>query len=109
MISQEAEDIEAKTECELFLQSEFQKPSSVRDSRNRPIKIRLMNAFATFMNPRKDVKMIASGGQSSIYSCSQDFITKIYLKPWTIDSSRQEIILTELNKLSFTAQVKVRA
>ena len=69
----------------------------------------LMNALAKSTNPRKDVKKIASGGQSSIYSCSQDFITKIYLKPWTIDSSRQEILLTELNKLSFTAQVKVRA
>ena len=61
------------------------------------------------MNPRTDVKNIAAGGQSSIYSCSQDFITKIYWKPWTIDFSRQEIILTELNKLLFTAQVKVRA
>ena len=68
-----------------------------------------MNALATSTNPLRDVKKIAAGGQSSIYSCSQDFITKIYLKPWTIDFSRQEIILTELNKLSFTAQVKVRA
>ena len=68
-----------------------------------------MYALAKSTNPRKDVKRIAAGGQSSIYSCSESFITKIYLKPWTIAFSRQEIILTELNKLSFTAQVKVRA
>ena len=81
LISKDAQKNEAQTECDLL------------------------------GDPRihvEDVKMIASGGQSSIYSCSNDYIVKIYSKPWTIDFVRQEIILKELNDLKFTAKVKVR-
>ena len=85
LISKDAQKNEAQTECDIL---------------GGPINSARIHG--------EDVKKIASGGQSSIYSCSNDYIVKIYSKPWTIDFVRQEIILKELNDLKFTAIVKVR-
>ena len=47
LISQDAEDIEDKTECELFYESEFQKIPLVRDSRTRQIKNKTDGKFSS--------------------------------------------------------------
>ena len=51
LISQDAEDIEAETECELFYESEFQKIPLVRDLRTRQTKKRLINTSVPSANP----------------------------------------------------------